>query len=118
MLRTPQDKKENNMQFVIIAYDAKDQGAMARRMAAREAHTKAMEHARANGNMICGAALLDDTGKMIGSNIIVNYPSRQELDAWLAAEPYVVGKVWDNITVIPAKLGDSFKDLLTACHSE
>ncbi len=99
-------------QFVIIAYDAKDEGAMARRMAAREAHTKAMAQARENGNMVCGAALLDDAGKMIGSNIIVNYPSRKELDEWLAAEPYVVGKVWDNITVIPAKLGDSFKDLI------
>jgi uncharacterized protein len=100
------------MQFVIIAYDAKDEGAMARRMAARDAHTKAMAEARANGNMICGAALLDDNGKMIGSNIIVNYESRKELDVWLAKEPYVSGKVWDNITVIPAKLGDSFKDLL------
>ena len=99
-------------QFVIIAYDAKDEGAMARRMSARTAHTEAMAEARENGNMICGAALLDEAGKMIGSNIIVNYPSRKELDAWLAAEPYVTGKVWDNITVIPAKLGDSFKDLL------
>ncbi len=99
-------------QFVIIAYDAKDEGAMARRMECRSAHTLAMAQARENGNMICGAALLDDSGKMIGSNIIVNYPSRKELDEWLAVEPYVVGKVWDNITVIPAKLGDSFKDLI------
>ncbi len=99
-------------QFVILAYDAKDEGAMARRMAAREAHTKAMAQARTDGNMICGAALLDDTGKMIGSNIIVNYPSRKELDEWLVVEPYVAGKVWENITVIPAKLGDTFKDLI------
>lgn len=99
-------------QFVIIAYDAKDDDAMSRRMVAREAHTKAMAQARADGNMICGAALLDEAGKMIGSNIIVNYPSRKELDAWLATEPYVAGKVWENITVINAKLGDSFKDLI------
>ncbi|MEQ1789407.1 MAG: YciI family protein [Rickettsiales bacterium] len=100
------------MQFVIIAYDATDADAMARRMAAREAHTKAMAQARENGNMICGAALLDDAGKMIGSNVIVNYPSRKELDEWLATEPYIVGKVWDNITIIPAKLGDTFKELI------
>ncbi len=105
-------------QFVIIAYDAKDEGAMERRMAARAAHTQAMAESRKNGNMICGAALLDESGKMIGSNIIVNYPSRKELDEWLAVEPYVVGKVWENITVIPAKLGDTFKDLITTCHSE
>lgn len=99
-------------QFVIIAYDAKDEGAMARRMVAREAHMEAMAQARKNGQMICGVALLDDAGKMIGSNIVVNMPDRASVDAWLAAEPYVTGKVWDNITVIPAKLGDSFKDLL------
>ena len=39
-------------------------------------------------------------------------PSRTELDKWLENEPYIMGKVWDNITIINAKLGDSFKDLL------
>ncbi len=100
------------MQFVIIAYDATDTDAINRRMAARDAHTKAIAQARAEGKMLCGAALLDDAGKMIGSNIILNFPSRADVDAWLAVEPYVVGKVWDKIDVIPAKLGDSFKDLL------
>lgn len=100
------------MQFVVIAYDATDADAINRRMAARDAHTKAIAVARTEGKMLCGAALLDDTGKMIGSNIILNFPDRASVDAWLAVEPYVVGKVWENITIIPAKLGDSFKDLL------
>jgi len=99
-------------QFVIIAYDATDENALERRMAARAAHMAAMAEARAKGNMLCGLALLDASGKMIGSNVVVNFSTRADVDAWLAAEPYVVGKVWDNITVIPAKLGDSFKDLI------
>jgi hypothetical protein len=99
-------------QFVIIAYDATDADAINRRMAAREAHTKAIAVARAEGKMLCGAALLDDAGKMIGSNIILNFPDRAAVDAWLAVEPYVVGNVWDKISVIPAKLGDSFRDLI------
>ena len=99
-------------QFVIIAYDATDDGAYERRMACREAHTKAMAEMREKGNMLCGLALLNDAGKMIGSNVIVNFPSRTELDKWLENEPYIMGKVWDNITIINAKLGDSFKDLL------
>lgn len=102
----------NMQQFVILAYDATDENALERRMAARTAHMQAMTEARAKGNMICGAALLDDAGKMIGSNIVVNFPSRAEVDAWLASEPYVAGKVWEKITIIPAKLGDTFKDLL------
>ena len=99
-------------QFVIIAYDATDAGALERRMACREAHTKAMAEMRASGNMLCGLALLDDAGKMIGSNVVVNFPTREDVDKWLEKESYVTGKVWENITIINAKLGDSFKDLL------
>jgi uncharacterized protein YciI len=105
-------KGRDMQQFVILAYDATDDGALARRMACREAHTKAMAQMRAQGNMLCGLALLDDTGKMIGSNVVVNFPTRANLDAWLAQEPYIAGKVWENITIINAKLGDSFKDLI------
>ncbi len=99
-------------QFVIIAYDATDAGAFDRRMAAREAHMEAMAQARKNGQMICGVALLDEAGKMIGSNIVVNMPDRASVDAWLAAEPYVTGKVWEKITVLPAKIGQTFQDLI------
>jgi uncharacterized protein YciI len=106
------------MQFVILAYDAKDEGAQARRMECRAAHTQGITKARATGNIFCGVALLDESGKMIGSNIMVNFPTRAELDSWLADEPYITGKVWEKVSVIPAKLGDSFKDLITTCHSE
>ena len=99
-------------QFVILAYDATDADAINRRMAARDAHTTAIAQARARGNILCGAALLDDSGKMIGSNVVVNFPSRAEVDSWLASDPYVVGKVWENITIIPARIGDAFKDLI------
>ena len=99
-------------QFVILAYDAKDEGAMARRAECRTAHTQAITEARARGNILCGVALLDDSGKMIGSNIVVNFPSRADVDTWLASDPYIVGKVWENITIIPARIGDAFKDLI------
>lgn len=99
-------------QFVIIAYDATDDDALSRRMACREDHTKKIAEMRASGNMLCGLALLNDEGKMIGSNIVVNFPSRGDVDKYLETEPYITGKVWENITIINAKLGDSFKDLL------
>ena len=38
---------------------------------------------------------------MIGSAAIVEYPSRAELDAWLASDPYVTGGVWVDIQVQP-----------------
>lgn len=106
------------MQFVILAYDAKDEGAQARRMECRAAHTQGINKARATGNILCGVALLDESGKMIGSNIMVDFPTREALDYWLADEPYVTGKVWEKVNVIPAKIGDSFKDLLHSAGGE
>ena len=89
------------MQFLIVAHDGTDDGALDRRMAVREAHLEGAAKRAASGMTICGGALLDDDGKMIGSASIVEVESRAELDAWLATDPYVTGDVWRNITVTP-----------------
>ncbi len=99
-------------QFIIIAYDATDDKALDRRMAAREAHTKAITELRAKGNALCGSAILDEDEKMIGSVVITNFPSRADFDAWLETEPYVVNKVWERVVVLNGRLGPSFTDLL------
>lgn len=96
------------MQFLVFAYDAKDAGAYDRRMAVREAHIATIDRYMETNNMIYGGALLDDDGKMIGSAIIAEFPSRQELDGWLAEEPYITGKVWDDVKIIPFKTGPTF----------
>lgn len=96
------------MQFLLTAYDATDADALARRMANREAHLAVIDKYRNAGHMHMGAAICDEAGKMVGSCIICEFPSRVELDAWLAKEPYVVGKVWDNITITECKIGPSF----------
>ncbi len=44
-----------------------------------------------------GGAILDDDGRMIGSATIVEFPDRAAVDAWLARDPYVTGKVWQKI---------------------
>ena len=49
--------------------------------------------------MVCAGALLDDEGKMKGSLLVMQYESREELDAYLAQEPYVVEGVWETIEV-------------------
>lgn len=96
------------MQFCVIAYDGEDAEAQSRRMAAREAHIALSDAAIERGEQLAGAALLNDSGAMCGSVMIVDFPSRQELDKWLAAEPYVTGKVWQKIEVLPCRLGPSF----------
>ncbi len=96
------------MQFLLLAYDATDADALNRRMATREAHLELVKVNQAKGHAKFGAALLDDTGKMIGSMMVLDYPDRASLDAWLADEPYVTQKVWDKIDITPCKIAPSF----------
>ncbi|MEV6968609.1 YciI family protein [Hamadaea sp. NPDC051192] len=99
------------MQFILIARDGTDAGALDRRLAAREAHIALGDELVARGNMLYGGALLDESDKMIGSVLVLDYPSRAELDEWLRIEPYVVGDVWREIDVQPFRVGPSFAGL-------
>src|SRR4051812_38692256 len=96
------------MQFIVVAHDYKD--ALERRLAVRAAHVKLGDTLKAEGKHLYGVVLLDDDAKMRGSVLIVDFPSREELDDWLKIEPYVTGKVWEKIEVIPCKVGPSFRD--------
>ena len=96
------------MQFTIIARDYKDSDALSRRMAARQAHIELSNQAKEKGEHLFGVAMLNEEGQMCGSIMVVNLPSRKEVAAWLAIEPYITGKVWEHIEVIPCKIGPSF----------
>jgi uncharacterized protein YciI len=79
-------------------------------MAAREAHLALVVKNQAAGHAKFGAALLNDAGNMIGSMMVVDYPTREALDAWLAQEPYVTGNVWNKIDIQPCRIAPSFAD--------
>lgn len=96
------------MQFLVLAYDGTDPAVFERRMAVRQAHIDTIASYKAKGHMKMGAALLDDAGKMIGSVIIVDFPSRKEVDEWLAIDPYVTNKVWQEIKITPCQIAPSF----------
>jgi uncharacterized protein len=99
-------------QFIIIAYDAKDEGAAERRANARPPHLELVAKMRDAGQILFGMAILDATEKMIGSLMVANFSSRADCDAWLKVEPYVTGKVWHDITVLDGKLPPTFTHLL------
>lgn len=99
------------MQYIVTAYDGTDEKAMDRRLAVREEHLKSVERRFKTGEHLYGAAILDETGIMIGSMMVVEYPSRKELDMWLKDEPYVVGDVWRKIEIKPCKVAPLFMDL-------
>ncbi|MBQ7073446.1 MAG: hypothetical protein IJM89_08820 [Bacteroidales bacterium] len=83
------------MQFIVKAYDGK--GMLEKRMAVRPRHLEGM--ARLGAHVVCAGGLLDDEGKMKGSVLIMDFPSREELDNYLANEPYVKEHVWEKIEV-------------------
>ena len=96
------------MHFLILGYDAKDEQALERRLSVREAHIALGDKMRQRGEMLYGVAMLNEEGKMCGSMLVCDFPSRSELDAYLEREPYVTGKVWSRIEVCTCKIGPSF----------
>jgi uncharacterized protein len=96
------------MQFLVMAYDGKDENALVRRMEARPAHIAGIEKMKAEKRALYGAAILDENDKMIGSVMIVDFKTRTELDAWLQSEPYVTQRVWQKIEVFPCKVPPLF----------
>ena len=83
------------MQFAVKAYDG--EGMSEKRMEVRPRHLEGMQ--KISDHIICAGGLLDEEGKMKGSTLILDFDSREEVDEYLAKEPYVVEKVWEKITV-------------------
>jgi len=92
------------MQFMVTAYDGEDDEAMSRRMAVRQAHIDGASELKKSGNIIAGGAILNEAEQMIGSTLYVEFQNREELDNWLANDPYVTGGVWKDISVLPIRL--------------
>ena len=83
------------MQFMIKALDGENK--LAKRMEVRPRHLEGMEKLRSH--IICAGGLLDNEGKMKGSVLILDFPSRDDLDSYLASEPYVLEQVWEKIEI-------------------
>jgi len=99
------------MHFLVTAYDGKDSEAPARRSNARERHLAGVKELIKEGRHLYAAAILDDDGRMAGSVLIVDYPSKEALMAeWLGREPYVTGNVWEEIDIRPCRVPDFFLD--------
>ena len=93
-------------QYIVYAWDGTDEQALERRMNARSAHFDNSRRIKANGNFIVGGAILNDEGKMIGSTMVVQFETKEELQQWVDTEPYITGKVWKKIDIRPFKVAD------------
>ena len=83
------------MQFIIKAYDG--EGMLSKRMEVRPRHLEGIE--RIQEHVICAGGLLDDEGRMKGSVLIMDFENREQLDEYLANEPYVQEHVWAKTEV-------------------
>jgi hypothetical protein len=88
-------------QYLITAYDYTDTEALPRRMAVRQAHLDGARQLKETGNLLLGGAILDDFGQMIGSMMVMQFETSEELDAWRQQEPYITQGVWDKIEIKP-----------------
>jgi uncharacterized protein YciI len=87
------------MQFLLLAYDGTDCEALHRRLKVREEHLKKISRLKITGEFLFGGAILDDSGNMIGSMIVYDFPDRQSLDEKLKDEPYLTEGVWEQIEI-------------------
>jgi len=88
------------MQFIVTAYDGKDPQAYQRRLDARAAHLASAEAMYHSKTLLYAVAILDEQDKMIGSMLVVDFPSREALQTqWLDQEPYITGNVWASVEI-------------------
>lgn len=93
------------MQFLVVATDSTDDDAPARRLRARDEHRALIAKLKDAGVFKTGGPTLDADEHIIGSAVIVDFPSREELEAYLRIEPYVVQGVWQEIKITRINLG-------------
>jgi len=89
------------MQFLVVARDGSDEDALERRQRARPTHLASIAPLVEGGNILVGGAILNEAGDMVGSMLLVEFPDRSGVDAWIEADPYVTDGVWREVEVTP-----------------
>ena len=67
-------------QYLITAYDYTDAGALDHRMHVRPHHFEGARELKKSSNFIFGGAILNDDGKMIGSVMVMQFETVEELE--------------------------------------
>lgn len=93
-------------QYLVTGYDYTDEGALNRRMGVRPHHLDGAVALKASGNYILGGAILNDDGKMIGSVMVLQFETEEQLEAWKMSEPYITQKIWESVDVKPFKVAN------------
>ncbi|KAJ2783881.1 hypothetical protein H4R18_001437 [Coemansia javaensis] len=95
-----------NCSFLVLVDDHTDAGALARRQETRAAHLAGAASLKAQGTLVSAGALLDSHesgGRMVGSTLVINAASPDDVMALLRNDPYVAARVWnlDSARILP-----------------
>jgi len=91
-------------QYLITAYDYTDNGALDRRMNVRPHHLDGAKKLKESGNYVLGGAILNDDKKMIGSVMVLQFETDEELETWKQNEPYITQKIWKSFDIKPFRV--------------
>jgi uncharacterized protein len=93
-------------QFLILADDYKDADALNRRLSVRQEHLKRVRADKTTGKFIIGGAKLNEANQMHGSMLLVEFENEEAVKEWVNLDPYVTGKVWEHIQIIPFRVAE------------
>ncbi|MFV5494710.1 YciI family protein [Acinetobacter towneri] len=89
--------------FVLSCTDR--EGTLEKRLATRPAHLARLQQLDTEGRLIVAGAMPKDPSNpqagFYGSTMIVDFDSREALDAWLQDEPFLKEGVYSHIDVKP-----------------
>ena len=87
--------------FVLSCTD--NEGTVEKRIATRPAHVARLEQLDDEGRLIVAGALPKDPNNpqagFYGSTIIVEFESREAVDAWVAEEPFLKEGIYSHIDI-------------------
>ena len=92
------------MQFLVTALDGNDAEAPQRRQAAREQHLEGVKALKEQGKIIEVGPILNEQEQMIGSFILCEFDSREELKTSLDNDIYSKTNVWQSFDIKPVKI--------------
>lgn len=89
--------------FIVTCTDKED--TLAQRLATRPAHLERIEKLHAKGQVIMAGPMPKNPDNLqegfFGSTLILDFNTREALDAWLAEEPYLKAGVYSHIDIKP-----------------
>jgi uncharacterized protein len=89
------------MMYIVIAKDGTDSEAPARRQKVRTEHLEKVQSSVDSGFLLLGGALLNKEGGMMGSAMLLEATSEEEVWTFLKNDIYSQGNVWQHFEVYP-----------------